>query len=69
MPTRCVLKKRCSQNMQHVYRRIPMPKCDFNKHLWVPASVYIRKITFNLVPVKFSLQLKQLKKNFGDIYL
>ena len=26
-----VLKKRCSGNMQQIYRRTPMPKCDFNK--------------------------------------
>ena len=26
-----VLKKRCSENMQQIYRRTPMPKCDFNE--------------------------------------
>ena len=25
------LKKRCSENMQQICRRTPMPKCDFNK--------------------------------------
>ena len=30
-PTRRVLKKRYSENMQQIYRRTPMPKCDFNK--------------------------------------
>ena len=25
------LRKRCSGNMQHIYRRTPIPKCDFNK--------------------------------------
>ena len=30
-PTRGVLKTRCSENMQQIYRRTPMPKCDFNK--------------------------------------
>ena len=25
------IKKRCSENMQQIYRRIPMLKCDFNK--------------------------------------
>ena len=29
--TRGVLRKRCSENMQLIYRRTPMPKCDFNK--------------------------------------
>ena len=26
-PSRGVLKKRCSENMQLIYRRTPMPKC------------------------------------------
>ena len=30
-PSRDVLKKRCSENMQQNYRRTPMPKGDFNK--------------------------------------
>ena len=30
-PSRCVLRKRCSENMQPIYRRIRMPKFDFNK--------------------------------------
>ena len=29
-PFRGVLRKRCSENMQQIYRRTPMPKCDFN---------------------------------------
>ena len=30
-PSRGVLRKKCSANMRHIYRRTPMPKCDFNK--------------------------------------
>ena len=30
-PSRSVLRKRCSENMQHIYRRTSMAKCDFNK--------------------------------------
>ena len=30
-PSRGFLRKRCSENMQHIYRRTPMPKCHFNK--------------------------------------
>ena len=30
-PPRGVLRKRCSENMQQIYRRTPMPKSDFNK--------------------------------------
>ena len=30
-PPRGVLNKRCSENVQQIYRRAPMSKCDFNK--------------------------------------
>ena len=42
-----VLKKTCSENMQQIYRRTPMPKCDFNKcgHVWMPASVLLNFIS------------------------
>ena len=30
-PSRCVLRKRYSENMQQNYRKTPMLKCDFNK--------------------------------------
>ena len=30
-PPRGALKKSCSENMQQIYRRTAMPKCDFNK--------------------------------------
>ena len=30
-PSRGALSKRCSENMQQIYRRTPMMKCDFNK--------------------------------------
>ena len=30
-PSRSVFIKRCSENKQQIYRRTPMPKCDFNK--------------------------------------
>ena len=26
-----ILRKRCSENMQQIYRITPMSKCDFNK--------------------------------------
>ena len=25
-----IIKRRCSENMQQIYRRTPMPKCDLN---------------------------------------
>ena len=30
-PSRSVLRKRCSENMQQIYGRTPLLKCDFNK--------------------------------------
>ena len=30
-PIKGVLRKSCSENMQQIYRRTLMPKCDFNK--------------------------------------
>ena len=30
-PSIGALRKKCSENMQPIYRRSPMPKCDFNK--------------------------------------
>ena len=30
-PSRDVPKKRCSENIQQIFRRTPIPKCDFNK--------------------------------------
>ena len=30
-PPRRVPRERCSENIQEIYRRTPMPKCDFNK--------------------------------------
>ena len=33
LPFRGVLSKMCSETMQQIYRRTPMPKCDFNKVL------------------------------------
>ena len=32
------IRKRCSENKQQMYRRTPMPKCDFNK---VALQLYI----------------------------
>ena len=29
--SRGVLRKKFSENMQEIYKRTPMPKCDFNK--------------------------------------
>ena len=38
-----VLRKRCSENMQQIYRRTPMSKCEFNKlHFGMGVPLYIK---------------------------
>ena len=42
-PSRGVLRKRCSENMQQIYRRTPMSKCEFNKlHFGMGVLLYIK---------------------------
>ena len=49
-PFRGVLLKRCSENMQQIYRRTPMPKCNFNKVAlqlyWNRTSVWVFSCKF-----------------------
>ena len=49
-PFKGVLLKRCSENMQQIYRRTPMPKCDFNKVAkelyWNRTSAYVFSCKF-----------------------
>ena len=51
-PSRGVLRKKCSQNMQKIYRRTPMPRCDFNKvalqlyWFWNRASAWVFSCKF-----------------------
>ena len=47
-PSRGVLKKRCLENMQQIYRRTPMPKCDFNK---VAKQLYWIELRHGCSPV------------------
>ena len=49
-PPRSVIKKKCFENMQQIYRRTPMPKCDFNKVAlqvnWNRTSVWVTSCKF-----------------------
>ena len=69
-PPRGVPSKRCSKKMQQIYRRTPMPKCDFNKiakqHYWNHISAwvfsckiaaYFQKIFFLRTPLGGCLRL------------
>ena len=50
-PSIGVLMKRCSENMQQIYSRTPMPKCDFNKVAlqvyWNRTSAWVFSCKFN----------------------
>ena len=39
-PFRGVLRKRCYRNMQGIYRRTPMSKCDFNKSNFIEITLW-----------------------------
>ena len=43
-PSRVVLRKRCSQNMQQIYGGTPMWKCDFNKVATFYRAFIVRSI-------------------------
>ena len=49
-PSRDVFRKRCSKNMQQIYRRTSMPKCDFNKvalqFYWNHTSAWVFSCKF-----------------------
>ena len=63
-PSRGVLKKRCSENMQQIYRKTPMSKCDFKKvalhgcfpvNLWHIFRTPFRKNTSGRLLLQLSL--------------
>ena len=42
-PSRSVLRKRCSENMQPIYRITSMSKCEFNKlHFGMGVLLYVK---------------------------
>ena len=64
-PFRGALEKRCSDNIQHTYRRISMPKCDFNevaKHrcFSVTFARFLRTSLFKEHPQWLLLYLKRI---------
>ena len=56
-PTRGVLKKRCSENLQQIYRRTPMPKCDFSK---VTLQLYWNHTSAWVVCCKFAVYFQNI---------
>ena len=76
-PSRVVRIKRCSENMQQIYRRAPMPKCDFNKvakqlywnrtSLWVFFPVNLLHIFRTPCPKNTSGRLPLQKAHFMNV--
>ena len=58
-PSRSVLRKRCSENMQQIYKRTPMLKCDFKKTV---SQLYWNRTSPWLFYFKFE-SCKTLPKN------
>ena len=55
-------RKRCSENTQQIYRRTPVPKCDFNKVVWFQNTFF--KEHLGLSTSESSYQLKQIIARF-----
>ena len=58
-PSRYVPRKGCSKNMQQIYKRAPMPKCDFNKE-----TIQLRNnlLAFVLRSIKNCTKVKLTRK-------
>ena len=50
-PPRGFLRKMCSEDMQQIYRRTPMPKCDFSK---VALQLYWNRTSTGVFSCKFA---------------
>ena len=58
-PSRVVLRKMCSENIQQIYRRVLMRKCDFNK-------VDLHQVLLEVFQFLWQV-LKSLFKIFGNL--
>ena len=60
-PSRGVLKKRCSENMQQIYRRTPMPKYDFNKVAKQKSPFFLSHLSFTWIAASEGVRNALLK--------
>ena len=67
-PPRGFPRKRCFENIQQIYSRSPMPKCDFNK---VALQIYCNRTSAWVICCKFSayFQTPSLKSTSGWLLL
>ena len=63
-PSRYVLIKRCYQNMQQIYWRTPIPKCDFNK-----VAKHTSLGVFSAVNLLHSFRTPFSKNTYGGLLL
>ena len=56
-PSRVALKKRCSENMQQIYRRTSISKCDFNK---VAKQLYWNQTSAWVLSCKFAAYFQNI---------
>ena len=77
-PSRDVLIKKCREKMQQIYRRTPMPKCDFNKVAkqlhWNGTSAWVFPVNllhtyFHLWRAKSGSWCKTGSSNFTKVML
>ena len=56
-PSKGVLRKRCSENMQQIFRRAPMPRWDFNK---VAKQLYWNRTSAWVFSCKFAAYFQNI---------
>ena len=56
-PPRGIPRKRCSENMQQIYRRTPMPQCNFNK---IAKQLYWNRTSPWVLSCKFAAFFRTL---------
>ena len=63
--SRGVSRKRCSENMQQLYRRTPMPKCDLNK---VVLQLYWNHTSAWVFTYKFAAYFQNTYTSEGNFW-
>ena len=57
-PARVDLRKSCSENMQQIYRRAPIPNCDFNKRNFIEITLWDGCSLVNLLHIFINLFIR-----------
>ena len=68
-PSKGALRKKCSKNMQQIYRRTPMLKCDFAlRHGYSPVNLLhiFRTSFYKNTSVRLRLSIRASRKSGGS---